>query len=398
MVHRLSRMALAGFGLAAALSGNSVVAQQPAAVPPRNDYSDGSNWLCRPGRKAGDKDACNVDLSATVVAADGAVGIEKWQSNPKADIDCFYVYPTVSLDATPNSDMNAGPEELNVVQQQFARFGSQCRLYAPLYRQVTLTALQSLLAGKPVAINAALVYNDVLDAWKYYLEHDNKGRGVVLIGHSQGSNVLTQLIAQEIDGKPVQSKLVSALLLGWNVAVPKERDVGGAFKNIPLCHAVNQTGCAIVYASFRANSPPPATTLFGKVPGENMQAACVNPAAIGGGPGELNAYLSATLRAGDANSWAKDKEPVSTPFVKVPGLLSAECINSDAGSYLAVTVSSNPADPRVDDITGDVIVNGAVRKEWGLHLIDVNLSIGNLVGIVAEQAKMFLRHCACKQD
>jgi hypothetical protein len=31
----------------------------------------------------------------------------------------------------------------------------------------------------------------------------------VLIGHSQGSGVLTQLMRNEIDGKPVQSKLIS---------------------------------------------------------------------------------------------------------------------------------------------------------------------------------------------
>jgi len=205
----------------------SALAQQSAtpqiAAPAKNDYSNRVSWLCRPDRKAGEKDACDVDLTSTVVAADGTMTVEKWASNPKAGIDCFYVYPTVSLDTMPNSDMTPGPEELSVVKQQFARFGSQCRVFAPLYRQITLPALQDMFAGKPVAINPLLAYNDVLDAWNYYLGHDNQGRGVVLIGHSQGSSVLTQLIAKEIDGKPVQSKLVSALLLGWNVAVPRAR-------------------------------------------------------------------------------------------------------------------------------------------------------------------------------
>ena len=44
-----------------------------------------------------------------------------------APIDCFYVYPTVSLDQTGNSDMTAGPEEHGVILQQFARFSSVCR-------------------------------------------------------------------------------------------------------------------------------------------------------------------------------------------------------------------------------------------------------------------------------
>ena len=137
-----------------ALACGSAFAQQPATtlVPEKNNYSDGANWLCRPDRKATEKDACAADLTTAVIAADGKTTIEKWQGNPKAGIDCFYVYPTVSLDATGNSDMVPGPEELNVVQQQFARFASQCRVFAPLYRQITLTALQGMLSGKPIAI------------------------------------------------------------------------------------------------------------------------------------------------------------------------------------------------------------------------------------------------------
>src|SRR5260370_29844247 len=102
--------------------------------------------------------------------------------------------------------------------------------------------------------NRAWAYNDVLDAWTYSLEHDNQGRGVVLIGHSQGSAVLTQLIKSEIDGKPVQSRIISALLLGTILPVPKGKDVGAPFHHMPLCHAANQTGGVITYASFRATA------------------------------------------------------------------------------------------------------------------------------------------------
>jgi hypothetical protein len=161
------------------LSAETAIAQsQPqtatAASSTRNDYGEGKTWLCRPGRQ----DACAVDQSTTIVAADGKLTVEKWATNPKAAIDCFYVYPTVSNDQTPNSDMNAGPEELSVIRSQFARFGSECRVFAPLYRQVTLTALRAGIAGTPMTVDRALGYNDVVDAWKYYLEHDNQGRGV----------------------------------------------------------------------------------------------------------------------------------------------------------------------------------------------------------------------------
>src|SRR6185503_9918578 len=352
-------------------SAEAVIAQtqtQPtsASAATRNDYSDAKTWLCRPGRQ----DACAVDLSTTVVAADSKLTIEKWSSNPKAAIDCFYVYPTVSNDQTPNSDMSAGPEENSVIRSQFARFGSECRGVAPLYRQVTLTAVRAGRAGRPMTVDRALGYNDVVDAWKYYLDHDNQGRGFVLIGHSQGSGVLTQLIRNEIDGKPVQQRMISALLLGTSLAVPKGKDVGGAFKQVPLCRSASQTGCAIAYASFRSTVPPPANSRFGRVREEGMAAAFANPAGLGGGKGTLHSYLSSAGRGNGSSveprPWVAPPQPISTPFVSVPGLLTAECVSNEKGSYLEVTVHGNPSDPRTDDIVGDVVVGGQVQPDWGL--------------------------------
>ena len=347
--------------------------------------------MCRPGRQ----DACAADLTTTVVAANGKLTEEKWSANPKAPIDCFYVYPTVSNDPTPNSDMNAGPEERSVVQHQFARFGSQCRLYAPLYRQVTLTALRANMSGRPMAADRALGYNDALDAWKYYLEHDNQGRGVVLIGHSQGSGVLTQLIKNEIDGKPIQDRVVSALLLGTNVAVPTGKDIGGAFQKMPLCRAPNQTGCVIAYVTFRENAPPPTNSFFGRAPGDGMVAACANPAALGGGRGELHAYLAAGRSANTSSAapkpWVTPEQSIKTPFVSVPGLLSAQCVSNEHGSYLALRVHGDPADPRTDEIAGDVVINGQVQANWGLHLIDVQAAIGNLALISSVSRRRRIR-------
>jgi hypothetical protein len=369
------------------------IAAQPAdTTPPKpNDYADGKTWLCRPGRQ----DACAIDHTTTVVAADGKLSKETWTADPNAPIDCFYVYPTISTDSTPNSDMNADPAELNVIKQQFARFASKCKPYAPLYRQVTLVGLRRMLApGATVTLDQGLQYDDVKDAWNSYLKNDNKGRGVVLVAHSQGSFILNRLIHDEIDGKPIQSKLVSAILLGTTLAVPKGKDVGGSFQHVPLCHAATQTGCVITFASFRSTVPPPANTLFGRVPDAAMAAACTNPAALAGGSGELRAYLDKSGRTITTNTpgkpWVAPEQPIETPWVSVPGLLTAKCAsNENASGYLEVTVHGDPADPRVDDIVGDIGAGPNVLANWGLHLIDVNLVMGNLLDIVSQQTKVY---------
>ncbi|MDZ4371028.1 MAG: DUF3089 domain-containing protein [Phenylobacterium sp.] len=374
------------------LGASAAQAQAPAA----NDYSKPEAWLCWPGKTG---DACAIDLTTTVVNADGSTRVEAFKSDPKAPIDCFYVYPTVSNDSGVVSDMIAGPEELNVVKQQLARFGSTCRIYAPIYRQFTLTALRAAATGAPMpgSMDPAVRqvgYNDVVAAWRHYLATQNNGRGVVLIGHSQGSGVLTRMIPAEVEGKPVQKQLISALILGSNLGVEAGKDTG-VFKSIPLCKSASQVGCAISYVTFRDTAPPPANSRFGKVATPGMEAACTNPAALAGGQGELKAYLAnganIASSAAPTPDWVKGKANPSTPFVTLPGLISGQCVSKDGFNYLEIRITADPADPRADDINGDVTgPGGVVAKDWGLHLIDVNIAMGNLVDIVGFQSKAYL--------
>jgi len=384
----MSRKLWAALGLVTALGLGAAACAQPAPAGPvaPNDYAKDENWLCRPGRD----DACAADQTATVVQADGSTRIEPFKADPDAPIDCFYVYPTVSSDPGGNSDMTPDLPEKAVADQQFARFGQVCKLYAPSYRQVTIAALRKVMMGQASNGDGELAYADVLAAWKDYLARDNHGRGVVLVGHSQGSRILLRLIKEEIDGKPVQKQLVSALILGMNTPVDPATD---AYGSLPLCRKAGQTGCVISYVSFRADSPPPASSkFFGKVAEPGMKAACVNPAALAGGSAPLRSYFADRTIMGSAmrpaTVWTKDAT-VSTPFVELPGLVSAECVSSGGFDYLAVTVHPDKADPRADNIPGDLLVLGQPLKDWGLHLVDVNLTMGDLVAVVGEQAKAY---------
>ena len=154
-------------------------------------------------------------------------------------IDCFYVYPTVSDQETPFATLSIDPELRSIALYQAARYSQRCRVFAPVYRQATVAGLGG---ARGTSAEAERAYTDVRSAWRTYLRKYNKGRGVVIMGHSQGTFVLRRMVREEVDPKPkVRRKLVSAILLGGNVTVRKGKDVGGDFKHIRACRSKRQT-------------------------------------------------------------------------------------------------------------------------------------------------------------
>lgn len=165
----------------------AVIAAATLANAPA-DYRNQSNWICRPGRE----DACVPDSIRAIVSEDGSITKEAIHAASAPGADCFYVYPTASQEPTPNSDMTAGTAEKGQAASQFAVFARVCRTFAPIYRQVTLSALRSAMArasasGDKNALGQIkgdwnLAYGDVKAAWQNYLQNDNHGRPFVLIG------------------------------------------------------------------------------------------------------------------------------------------------------------------------------------------------------------------------
>ena len=364
-----------------AVAGPSLVAA--------NDYWLEQNWLCRPDRR----DACSVDQATSRVDPDGTITRENFQPAAAPNVDCFYVYPTTSLDAAPNSDMFANQEEWDRVASQFARFASVCRTFAPIHRQVSLTALRANLNGAKVKADPALAYRDIVAAWRSYLAHDNHGRPFVLIGHSQGANLLKKLIAKEIDGKPVQRRMLSAMLAGTSLLVPTGKDVGGDFKSIPLCRSVSQTGCAIAWASYRDSVPPPANALFGVSPKPGLEAACTNPARLEGGAALLDSYFGFPWWRGGVSltdkpvaSWKVGDSVLTTRFARVPGRLSGSCLKGAHANYLSVHINGEPQTPFDHEIADKANVGDDAYPDWGFHVIDIAIVQGDLLRLVSTQS------------
>src|SRR3954470_1815343 len=194
-------------------------------------------WLGKPGLRA---NPCEPSLTTTAFSPSATrLGVQhvRRARHPKAD--CFYVYPTVSDQKRPQATQVVDDVLRSIALYQAARYSRDCRVFAPVYRQTTIDGL--LHPETVTAKMRATTYANVVEAWRTYLRKFNHGRGVILIGHSQGTFLLRKLVAKEIDSKPaVRKRLISAILLGGNVTVKKGRDRGGDFKHIRACRSRRQ--------------------------------------------------------------------------------------------------------------------------------------------------------------
>ncbi|QIK95218.1 DUF3089 domain-containing protein [Sphingomonas sp. HDW15A] len=362
----------------------ALLAAQAAAAPAPVDYGKPANWLCLPGRK----DLCTTPLPTTALNPNGygSTGLSPVAAN--SEVDCFVVYPTVSRDSGLNSDLVPGDgEEKASIASQFARFAGSCRMFAPVYRSMTLGAVAYAAAGGDMTVPAMTAYRDVRDAFRNYLARYNKGRPYVLIGHSQGSLMLQQLIANEIEGKPAAKLMKLAILPGYNLLVPQGKRVGGTLKSTPICSSPGETGCVMTWVSFREKNVPPAGAIFGVSDKPGMTVACTNPALPGAtGWVSLDSYWNARSALpvpGGPIRWSTEGNP-PTPYVRTEGLASARCVNEGPRGYLSIRTNADPSDKRTDRIGGEVGLAGMFIPGWGMHLADVSVAQGDLVRRVSD--------------
>jgi DUF3089 family protein len=381
---RLSRRIGIAIGLALALA--CLLAPGALAAKKPKKVKDTTTWLCKPGIP---NNPCEPGFGTTLLSPTGQItGTQSVKPDKKRKFDCFYVYPTVSDDKTTNADLSIDPEERSIALYQAARYGLHCRVFAPMYRQVTL---QGIFANPIPPEAQQIAYGDVLAAWKTYLRKYNQGRGVVLIGHSQGTFVLRELVHQVIDPrKKVRQRLISAILLGGNVTVASGRTIGGDFKNIPGCSRAKQFGCVIAFSTY--NAPVPPDSRFGRpstfVPDlpATGDVLCTNPAALRGGSGQLTSVFptqpfapGSTIGAATLAVGVPLPTGATTPWFQVQGYTGA-CDASNNAHVL-----------QISSVGGAPTLNPVPDATWGLHLVDANIALGNLTDDTAVEAKAWLR-------
>ncbi|MGO9488858.1 MAG: DUF3089 domain-containing protein [Solirubrobacteraceae bacterium] len=385
--HVAGRLAVAVVLTAVALFGLSATASAKSSTV----------WLCKPGKKP---DPCLQERTATVVTYAGTErheAIQKPIKHGAPPIDCFYVYPTVSEQAGPNANLTIEPQETQIAIDQASRFSQDCKVYAPMYPQLTLAAINN--PGGVTLEDEVKAYEGVLGGFLEYMHRYNKGRGIVLIGHSQGSLMLENLIKQEFDGNPVLRKqLVSAIILGGNVLVPEGKLEGGTFQNVPTCTSATDTACVIAYSTFLKEPPensffgrPDSPLLGGPPPPPGEEVVCVNPTLLtqNGSAGALLPYAPTTPFPGILGA-GSPTPTASTPWVETAGIYKAQCKHENGATWLQPGFVEGVSEPVINELTAhNEVPVELIGPEWGLHLYDVNVALGNLVNTVALQTQAY---------
>lgn len=350
---------------------------------------DGVDWLCHPKMK---NDPCDLPNDRT----DKGTGKKYPATNGRQQdkpIDCFYVYPTVTDNPSFLAPGHAVPATESIARFQAAPFNSQCRVFAPNYRQMTLWGLSPAAMASWVGNRdlANVAYGDVLRAWKTYLRTENHGRGVVFIGHSQGTMMLRKLIREEIDPKPeLRKRFVGAVLMGGNVLTARGKTTDGDFRHIPICTRRGQAGCVTAYSTellplpslFGSSSLDLLSGPMGLPTGPAYQVACTDPAKLSGITAPVGATVPSTPYAFGVISLLMTYTTLpdglpssSSTWTTGPGRGVSRCVDPNGFHRLRISMVKPQS---VNEL-----------PLFDTHLLDMNFGLERLVSIVAQQSAAY---------
>ena len=197
------------------------------------DYNDLQYWAAHPFKR---DPSDSVPRPLRDEATDSAV-------------DVFFIHPTTytqhikTNNAFIDDNYVNAKTDYSTILYQASVFNAQCRVFAPRYRQASINMFFDKDDNKR---NQAfsIAYSDVAAAFRFYMEHWNNGRAIIIAGHSQGSLMAEQLLKDYFEDKPLAKKLVVAYVTGWSV--PKEY-----FSSLKMCNDSLQTGCICSWRTFR---------------------------------------------------------------------------------------------------------------------------------------------------
>lgn len=199
------------------------------------DYANILYWAAHPDK---------IDPSDTV-----PLPLRNTHKEKMADV--FYLHPTTLTGIRENGNNNAKIDDpfinhktdFSPIIYQASAFNENSRVFAPRYRQAHIGMYSEKdSASKYAAFD--LAYEDVKNAFQYYLKNENKGRPIIIASHSQGTTHAIRLLKEFFDGKDLSKQLICAYLVGMGV----KKD---SYQKIPICTDSTKTGCFVSWRTYR---------------------------------------------------------------------------------------------------------------------------------------------------
>ncbi|MDB5212399.1 MAG: lysophospholipase [Myxococcaceae bacterium] len=365
------------FVIAAALAACT---HDGAAYPSASALASAS-WLCRPDLPS---DPCrSADLTATELRADGSRVLVAHRPAEHPAVDCFYVYPTVDLELVPGNH-----EDLADVRRmrattlaQAARFTEACALWVPLYRQVTIgTYLQS---KETLERGLAFAFADVERAFAEYLARADRSRKIVLVGHSQGAEMVVRLLRRFFDDDPaMRARLLLAMPIGGDVDVLTGDTRGGTAKNVPTCTRPDEIGCIVAYRTYAAGERVEADRW---APPSGHETVCVDPSIIDRAAPAVHRFSRSYFAVWpELRGFMHGTDDVTTPFVLLRDFYGARCVRGPDGfAWLEASVAPATGDSRQSPVE---LRDRRFRiGKLGLHVLDLQFAQGDLVDMIARR-------------
>ena len=281
------------------------------------------------------------------------------------DADLFLVGPTV--DTLDEENMSLDYEVMRkyfsgALEMERGMYEESARMYAPYYRQMALNGYK-LEDKDEQDRRLAFAYQDVSDAFKYYLENENNGRPIVLAGFSQGSDMVYRLLEEYFGDEEMQNRLVAAYAIGWACT----EDMVKEYPQIKPAQSADDLGVVI---SFDCEAPEVTETI-------------VNPAG-------QKAYSINPLNWKTDSTPADKSENIGSRFMKSSGKIIGEytglcgCYIDEERGVLKVT-DVDPADyPAVLDIF----------PEGAYHIYDYQFFFMNLQENVQNRVELYMEQAA----
>jgi len=200
------------------------------------NYSDKDSWAVLPENIPDEISTFNIDKN-------------------KKEADVFFIYPTL-IDSRNQREWNSDIWDEDIrndvinrpVKYQASAWLDAGNLYVPYYRQAHIRVFNDKFrVDGDKALN--LAYNDIKEAFSYYLENFNNDKPFIIASHSQGTVHAKRLISEFIDGKELQKKLIAAYLVGIKVFEDE-------FKNIKPMNSPDETGGFVTWNTFKFNKYP----------------------------------------------------------------------------------------------------------------------------------------------